>query len=108
MKEENVFGLPMKVGSRDEVLEAMATADDRPAIYGVSRCTDLRAVDIPEPFRSRNITTPCDNCREICWYDPKYAIPGLRVLCTYCIPPGCEGFAQEEQVAAMRRSLLDM
>jgi hypothetical protein len=95
---ENVFGLPVQIKSTAEVLNESA-----PLIYAVSRCTDLPQRDIPPQIRIRNRTTPCDNCREICWYDPKYAIAGARVLCLHCLPPDTELNAQREQVDEVRQ-----
>lgn len=108
MKEENVFGLPMNVGSRDEVLADLATAGDRPTMLAVMRCADQPSFEVHPTVRARNKITQCDQCREMCWYDPKYAIPGLKVRCMHCLPADTKPYAQTEQVAELRRLALDL
>lgn len=94
---ENVFGIRVNVETREEKLATLGEPG-LPVICQVVRCVDLPAAAIPEPFRSRNRRTPCDNCREICWYDPVHAIPGLRILCSHCAPKAAEYHATVEQL----------
>lgn len=101
MPRENVFGLSIDVQPRMNLLGEIAESD-QPLIIAVSRCVDLPRHEVPEPFRSRNVQTPCDNCREICWLDPKHAIPGVRISCMHCLPPEYEIAASTEQVAEVR------
>lgn len=100
-REENVFGLDVRVNSRAEMLQQLA--DGERVIFGVTRCADLPAAGIPEPIRSRNRYTSCDGCSELCWYDPMYAVPGVTVLCLHCLPAGYRINTVEEQVGELRR-----
>lgn len=79
-----MFGLPMQVGSRDELVE-MACGSDEPAYYMVTRCADLPEEVIPLSVRLRNLRTPCEQCGEICWYDSKNFIPFTIVTCSVCM-----------------------
>jgi hypothetical protein len=101
--KDNVFGIPVTVQPRAAALASLAEAGDEPVVYGVVRCIDLPAAAIREPIRSRNRRTPCDNCHEICWYDPEHAIPGLRVLCNHCRPAIAEYYMTAEQLAEIRK-----
>lgn len=97
-REENVLGLPAHVhANRVSVAGVVAQ-------MVVTRCADIPSYLIPEPFRSRNRIVGCDECREMCWYDPVHAIPGLRIVCSRCAPEDLEIHTTDEQVAEIRRA----
>lgn len=102
--KENVLGLPVTVQAREEMLANLANASGGPVLLITVRCADKPARYLHPNLRARNRTTGCDSCREICWYDPKHNVPGLRVLCTHCAPPPkeCDIHASAEQVAELR------
>jgi len=100
---ENIFGIGVTVQTRAAALASMTEAGGEPWVYGVVRCVDRPIHTIPEPLRSRNIRTPCDNCHELCWYDPVHAIPGLRVLCSHCQPADVDPHITAEQRDELRR-----
>lgn len=97
-RETNVFGLPVEL--RPTTADVAAAGVQ---MVVASRCADLPSILIPEPLRSRNRTTRCDGCGELCWYDPKYAIPGLRVRCQHCAPTAAQWMASDDQVAEVLR-----
>jgi hypothetical protein len=97
-KEEDVFGLRVRIHSRAEMFEP-----DSPRTLFVVRCSDLPLSTIPEPLRSRNRRTQCDQCHELCWLDPVYAMPGMRICCQRCAPDDMIPYAVDEQVAEARR-----
>jgi hypothetical protein len=101
--KENIFGIDVTVQTRAAAMASMSEAGGEPWIYGVIRCAERPAWTIPEPLRSRNIRTPCDGCRELCWYDPVHAIPGLRVLCNHCRPVDVDAHMTAEQLNEIRR-----
>lgn len=100
--KENMFGIDVTVQTRDAALASMAEAGE-PWVYVVIRCADRPAATIPEPLRSRNTCTPCDSCRELCWYDPVHALPGLRVLCNHCSPAAAQVYITAEQRDELRQ-----
>lgn len=98
--QENVFGIPMNVISREQ---ATHHAQQEEVLYAVMRCADLPSHRIPKPFRERNIIVPCSKCGESCWVDPKNALPGAIPTCLRCIPGCIEPYAVSETLAEVRR-----
>lgn len=91
------------VSPRAAELEDLAKSKDV-AIYCVVRVADRPAETIHPALRRRNQRATCDNCGEQCWYDPVHAIPGLRILCTHCLPPEFDVHLTSEQIAEMRKT----
>lgn len=82
MKQVDVFGLPVHVGTPEEI---EAAAGDRP-IHLVNRVADMVAEPYPA-LAARRFKTPCADCRELCWLDPKsLAEPSALVVCFHCLP----------------------
>lgn len=58
-------------------------------IYVLSRVIDTDPTDFSARLRARQLRTPCEDCREICWYDPKgyqvVAILAPEMICSRCI-----------------------
>ncbi len=106
MREDNVFGLPVTVGSRDEIIQA-AQDSDGPKYYACMRVEDMSIFTMPPAHRKRVLRTPCENCGKIVWYDPKMFVPFSTVVCMPCLDVIGEGqemrsYAQEEQVKEIR------
>jgi hypothetical protein len=83
VRKENVFGLPVTVGTPDELRELVG---DNEAMHMMIRCTDA-AGDRPYPaLDARRRRMPCEGCREICWYDPDSIVdPTATFLCPQCV-----------------------
>lgn len=102
MKKMNVFGIPMDVGSVEELTEAARTTKG-PAYYVCTRVVDLPEETLPLYLRNRNLRTPCEVCREICWYDPKNFITFTTVICMQCLLAKSQSGATFDLTAAMAR-----
>lgn len=100
MKKMTVFGIPMEVGSTEELTEAART-NPGPTYYAVSRVDDLPEDLLPLFLRKRNLRTPCEQCRAICWYDPKNFIPFTTVICMQCLAAKSEAGQQIDVTAKM-------
>ena len=92
MEQVNAFGLPLTVGSveelRDEARKAYEETGKRMP-YLVVRVADSRHQDHWPTLRARRTVTPCTKCQELCWLDPKsYIAPEYVVItCTRCLKP---------------------
>ncbi len=84
MNNENVFGLPVNVGTPEEVDAAMDSSD-RPHFIVVMRCEDQPADTLPAEQRARNRRTLCEVCSAVCWYDAvQYRHHKATFICIPC------------------------
>ncbi len=77
----NVFGIEMHIKSEAELRDA-----PEGTILIMMRVVDVMGDEayIPDWLRQRRRRTPCEGCREICWYDPHTLPHRARLLCTHC------------------------
>ncbi len=84
MRKVNVFGIPMEVGSNEELTE-LARTSEQVTYYACTRVKDQPDSAVPIALAKRRLRTPCELCRTIVWYDPKSFIPFSTVVCMQCL-----------------------
>ncbi len=86
MEKRKLFGLPLNVGTDDEVRDELDDGDG-PKYYMVMRVEDCNQALLPPALRRRNLRTPCEECGSLCVYDPLTmpASASIRIVCTQCL-----------------------
>lgn len=87
MKKINFLGHELNVIDDEEVERAYQSGEKH--VYVVTRIVDTDPTQFPPQLRARNNRTPCEVCREICWFDPggygQIAILMPEIICTHCM-----------------------
>lgn len=86
MKRENFFGRDLNVGTREEIIDVFRDATTTPRYYAVNRCIDQDITTLPPAIRARTKRTLCEQCDELCYYDPVNLIPHAMIICMRCLP----------------------
>lgn len=88
MREENIFGIPMNVGTEAELREEARKVHEAGElnVYLVVQVTDSIHTRPWPALAARRRHTSCSQCREICWLDPlSYVAPEyMTIICTRC------------------------
>ncbi len=88
MKKINFLGVEFNVIDDDAIREAEQD-DKHHHMYGVIRCADADPNGGSPDLRRRRIRTLCEDCRALCWLDPKSYEPTAHlehtILCLQCI-----------------------
>ncbi len=88
MREENVFGINVKVVNESDIAKEVETDPDRPRWYVCIRVKDWQPQMWTPALRSRITRSLCEKCRAICYVDPKSFDPfaGLNmvIVCSWC------------------------
>ena len=89
MRKENIFGLPVNVGTDAELREEARKNHEagEQTLYIVPQVVDSIGLPVSPALAARRRHTSCTRCREICWLDPlSYVAPEyLTIICLRCL-----------------------
>lgn len=87
MRKTNFLGIPVNVMD-DADIDAERESGEL-HLYGVMRVADTHYNDSRDPFVQRRQRTICEDCGQVCYFDPKQfdQLRGmnLRIICTRCL-----------------------
>jgi heterodisulfide reductase subunit A-like polyferredoxin len=87
VKKINFLGHMVNVVDDEEIERAQESGEK--SVYVVTRIVDSDPANFSRQLRARSTRTPCEGCREICWFDPvsyqQVAILMPDIVCTRCM-----------------------